>query len=71
MLVGGLWISVVVACGGFLVMLLCALAIESNLRKMGKASWEQLMQSMRADGMRDYFGGQRQRMRDRFKRDDQ
>jgi hypothetical protein len=70
MMIGGLWIAILLSCAGFLVMLLSAIAIESSLRKMGKASWEQLMQTMRADGMRDYFGNRTQRVRDRFRRDE-
>ena len=72
MLIAGLWVGqIVLSCAGFLVMLLCAMAVESSLRKMGKASWEQLMQTMRADGMRDYFGNRTQRVRDRFRRDEE
>ncbi|MBI2703740.1 MAG: DUF3040 domain-containing protein [Actinobacteria bacterium] len=72
MLIGGLWVSMIVlSFVGFLAMLLSAMAVESSLRKMGKASWEQLMQTMRADGMRDYFGDRSQRVRDRFRRDDE
>jgi hypothetical protein len=71
MLIGGLWVHILLSCAGFLVMLLAAVAIESNLRKMGKASWDQLMQSMKADGMRDYLGNRTQRVRDRFRREDE
>lgn len=58
------------AFGGFLVMLVSALAIERNARRMGKAGLEQLARSMRAAGLRDAFGSANQRMRDRFRRDD-
>jgi hypothetical protein len=68
MLIGGLWLSVFLSCAGFIVMLGSAVVIEGSLRKMGKASWEQLMHGMRADGMRDYFKNPTQRMRDRFRR---
>lgn len=72
MLIGGLFLTVIaLSCAGFLVMLLSAVVVESSLRKMGKASWEQLMQGMRADGMRDYFGNRTQRVKDRFRRDDE
>ena len=71
MLVGGLWLSVLLSCAGFVVMLLCAVVVEGSLRKMGKASWEQLTQGMRTDGMRDYFKNPTQRMRDRFRRDEE
>ncbi len=70
MLVGGLWVNIVLSCAGFLVMLACAVAIEGSLRKMGKASWEQLTQGMRTDGMRDFLGSRTQRVRERFRRED-
>lgn len=62
-------ISFVLSFVGFLVMLVSALAIERNARKMGKAGLDQLTQSMRAAGLRDAFGNTRTRMRDRFKRE--
>lgn len=58
------------AFAGFVVMLLCALAIERNARRMGNAGLQQITQSMRAAGLRDAFGNANQRMRDRFRRDD-
>ena len=63
--------SVVVAFVGFLVMLGSAILFERNLRKMGRAGWRQWTQSMSTSGVRDYFGNAGQRMRDRFKRDEQ
>jgi hypothetical protein len=56
---------------GFLAMLFSAIAFERNLRKMGKAGWRQWTQSVGASGMRDYFSNTQQRMRDRFKRDEE
>ena len=63
--------SVVVAFAGFLVMLGSAILFERNLRKMGRAGWRQWTQSVSASGVRDYFGSANQRVRDRFKRDEQ
>ena len=60
------WLSVV----GFLVMLVSALQIERNLRRLGKLGWEQVTQSLNSAGLRDYFGSTSTRMRDRFRRDD-
>lgn len=57
--------------GGFLMMLACALVFERNLRKLGKAGLDQLSRSVRANGLRDALGGAGQRMRDRFKRDEE
>ncbi len=60
------WLSAV----GFVVMLVSALAVERNARRMGKAGINQITQSMRTAGLRDYFGSSSQRMRDRFKREE-
>lgn len=55
---------------GFLVMLGAALWIERNARKLGRAGIQQVTASMRASGVRDYLGSTRNKMRERFKRDD-
>ncbi len=55
---------------GFLVMLVAALQIERNLRRLGKVGWEQMSQSLNSAGLRDYFGSTSTRMRDRFRRED-
>lgn len=69
-----LWFSLgtsyLLAFGCFIVMLVCALAIERSARKMGKAGLQQITNSMRASGFRDAIGNANQRMRDRFKRDE-
>ena len=63
-------VSPLLAFGGFLIMLVSVLAAERNARRMGKAGIDQITQSMRTAGLRDYFGSSSQRMRDRFKRDE-
>jgi hypothetical protein len=60
----------VVAFFGFLAMLGSALWFERNLRKMGRAGWQQWTESMRAAGVRDSFGSAGQRMKERFKREE-
>ena len=62
--------SYLLAFGGFLLMLGCALYFERNLRKLGKAGFEQVTQSFKATGFRDAIGGARGRMRDRFRHAD-
>lgn len=60
------------AFGGFLVMLGSAIFFERNLRKMGRAGWQQVTGNMRgAAGMKDAFGTAGKRVRERFKRDEQ
>ena len=70
-LVAALSSSYLVAFGGFLVMLGCALYFERNLRKLGKAGIEQVTRSMKSSGLRDAFGGATGRMRERFRRPDE
>jgi hypothetical protein len=62
--------SIVLGLAGFLGMLASAIFFERNLRKMGKAGWNQWTQNVRTNGVRDRVGSVGDRMRDRFKRDD-
>ena len=62
--------SIVLAFAGFLGMLASAIFFERNLRKMGRAGWNQWTQTMRTSGVRERFGSMGDRVRDRFKRDD-
>src|SRR5437660_3751901 len=55
---------------GFLVMLACAFVFERNLRKLGRAGWQQMTESMRAGNLREYFGDAGNRIRRRFKREE-
>lgn len=63
--------SVLLAFAGFLAMLGSAIFFERNLRKMGRAGWAQWTETVRASGVKERFGTVGDRMRDRFKRDDQ
>jgi hypothetical protein len=56
---------------GVLVMLAAAVAFERNLRRMGKAGWREWTESVSAGNLRSSIGGAGQRMRDRFRRDEQ
>jgi hypothetical protein len=58
------------AFGGFLVMLVAALAFERNARRLGKAGVQQITQNFRGGTVRDYFGATGQRMRDRMRREE-
>ena len=55
---------------GFLVMLACAFVFERNLRKMGRAGWQQVTENMRAGNLREYLGDAGRRFRGRFKREE-
>jgi hypothetical protein len=58
------------AFAGFLIMLGSALWFERSARKLGRAGLQQVTASMRAGGLRDYFGNTRTKMRERFKREE-
>jgi hypothetical protein len=58
------------AFAGFLVMLAAALFFQRNLYKIGRAGRQQWLDSMRASGVKDYFGSAGRRVRDRFKREE-
>lgn len=71
LLVFALSTSYLLAFGGFLVMLACALVIERNARKMGRAGIESVTNKMRSgSGLREVLGSSSERMRERFKRDE-
>ena len=71
-LVLALSVSYLFAFGGFLIMLGCALVIERNARKMGRAGLESVTNRMKAgNGLREMLGTSSERMRERFKRDDE
>lgn len=55
---------------GFLVMLGCALAIEHNVRKLGKAGLESLTGSMRGGALKNVLGNAGSRWRERWGRDE-
>ena len=70
-LLGTLHISFVLAFVGFLVLLGCTLSIVRDVRRMGKAGMSQLSETMRTSGLRNSLGGTGQRMRDRFRREEE
>ena len=55
----------------FLAMLGSAFVFERNLRKMGRAGWRQWSETVRTNGLKERFGETGQKVRDRFKRDEQ
>lgn len=63
--------SIALALAGFLVMLGSAILFERNLRKMGRAGWKQWSDTVRTSGVKERMGTVSERMRDRFKRDEQ
>ena len=63
--------SIPLALAGFLLMLGSAILFERNLRKMGRAGWKQWTDTVRTSGVKERMGTVNDRMRERFKRDDQ
>ena len=62
--------SLILGFVGFLIMLASAFVFERNLRRMGRAGWQQMTESMRAGNLREYFGDAGTRLRRRFKREE-
>jgi hypothetical protein len=54
----------------FLVIFACAVVIERNLRKMGKAGFQKVTGQVRSGQIRANMGGLSERMRNRMRRDD-
>lgn len=69
-LLGGLSTAVWLSFLGFLGMLAAAVSIYDNLQKMGRAGLAEVSGSLRAVGLRDALGSTGQRVRDRFRRDE-
>ena len=69
-LVATLSISFLLSFVGFLIMLVAALAIERNARRLGRVGVQQMTQSARAAGLRDALGNTGNRLRDRLRSDE-
>lgn len=54
---------------GFLVMLGSVFVFERNIRKMGRAGWQQMTRSVRSSGLQDMLGTTSKKLRDRFRRE--
>ncbi len=68
-LIATLSTSYVLAFGGFLIMLASALYIEHNARKMGRAGWQEMTRSVRANGVRNFVGSTGKKVKQRFRRE--
>ncbi|HEX3393484.1 MAG TPA: DUF3040 domain-containing protein [Acidimicrobiales bacterium] len=62
--------SLILGFAGFLVMLGSAVVFERNLRKMGRAGWRQVSDTMKTHNLRESMGDAGKRIRRRFKRED-
>ena len=55
---------------GFLVMLGCAFVFERNLRKMGRAGWKQVSESVKVSNFREALGDAGKKFRKKFKKEE-
>jgi len=62
--------SLLLGFAGFLVMLGSAVVFERNLRKMGRAGWRQVSDTMKTHNLRESMGDAGKRIRKRFKREE-
>ena len=60
--------SLILGAIGFLIMLGSAFVFERNLRKMGRASWHEMTEAMRARG--GPIGDTGKKLRERFRREE-
>jgi hypothetical protein len=65
-----LGVSAYLAFAGVAVMFGAALWGVANARRLGKAGWDQMTTSMKAGQLREFFGSQGDRMRERFRREE-
>lgn len=64
-------VSHLLAFCGFIAMVVAALFIESNARRIGRAGINEATSAVRGSGIRDYFNNASDRARDRMRRDDE
>lgn len=60
--------SLVLGGAGFLVMLVSSMYFERNLRRMGRAGWQDISRSLKGRRLNETLGATRRRLRERFKR---
>ena len=63
--------NVLLGAFGFVVMLVSAIVFTQNLRKMGRAGWQQMTEQMRSHSVNDVLGDTRAGCASRFKREDE
>ncbi len=67
--VGTFTTSVWLGIFGFLVMLGSAVYFEENLRKMGRAGWQDLSSNMKANGVQGSVSDLQNKLKNRFRRE--
>ena len=70
LLVGSFATSLFLGFVGFAIMLASAFIFERNLRKMGKAGWQQVTGNLKTNQVKEQFGDVGKRLKKRFKKED-
>ena len=70
LLVSSFAYNLVLGFAGFLVMLACAFVFERNLRKMGKAGWKQVSESVKVNNFKEAWGDAGKKFKKRFKKEE-
>ena len=70
LLIGALATSLFLGFVGFAVMLACAFFFARNLRKMGKAGWQQVTGNLKTTQVKEQFGDVGKRLKKRFRREE-
>lgn len=71
LLIGSFATSLFLGFVGFAVMLGCAFVFERNLRKMGRAGWQQVTGNLKTNQAKEQLGDVGKRLKKRFRREDQ
>ena len=64
----GFAVNLILGFAGFLIMLGCAFVFERNLRKMGRAGWKQVSESVKVSNFKEALGDAGKKIRKRFKK---
>ena len=70
LLIGAFATSLFLGFVGFAVMLACAFFFERNLRKMGKAGWQQVTGNLKTTQVKEQLGDVGKRLKKRFRREE-
>ena len=62
--------SLILAFACFIAMVACAFVFERNLRKMGKAGWKQVSESVKVSNFKEALGETGKKFRKRFKKEE-
>jgi hypothetical protein len=70
LLVASFAYSLLLGFAGFLVMLACAFVFERNLRKLGRAGWQQMAGNIKSANLREALGDAGKKFKKRFRKEE-